>query len=297
MSSGTVPGLDLDTSARRRYMTPIRGRALLRNLRGPVGITVWIGLPIVLGLVILGPIVAPYATESPVGLPNLSPSAAFPFGTDNAGLDVLSRTLAAARLDIGIGLLAAVIAALLGTGIGLLLGLRDTVAANLSLRVIDTFQALPALIISFTVVALSNGSISVLVLMLALLNAPLFVRSTWTSARAVRQLEFVRAARRSGEPAWRVSLVHIGLNSIDASAAQLSTTVGWSILSVAGISFLGGGVRPPTPEWGAMIAAGSSGLIAGYWWESILPGIVLAFCILWFAAVGEVVRRSTTGAR
>ncbi len=297
MSSGTLPGLDVETIPRRRYMTPIRGSTLLRNLRGPVGLTVWIGLPIVLGLVILGPIVAPHPTESPVGLPNMAPTGSFPFGTDNAGLDVLSRTLAAARLDIGIGLLVAVIAALLGTAVGLLLGLRDTVTANLALRVIDTLQALPALIISFTVVALSSGSIPVLVTMLALLNAPLFVRSTWASARAVRELEFVRAARRCGEPGWRVSVLHIGLNSIDASAAQLSTTVGWAILSIAGISFLGGGVRPPTPEWGAMIAAGSSGLIAGYWWESILPGIVLAFCILWFAAVGEVVRRSTTGAR
>jgi peptide/nickel transport system permease protein len=227
----------------------------------------------------------------------MSPSGTFPFGTDAAGLDVLSRTLAAAPLDIGIGLLAAAIAGLLGTVIGLLLGLRDSVVANLMLRVIDMVQALPALIIAFTVVALSNGSILVLVVMLALLNAPLFVRSTWASARGVRQLEFVRAARRSGESWWRVSVVHIGLNSIDASVAQLSTTVGWSILAVAGISFLGGGVRPPTPEWGAMIASGSSGLVAGYWWESILPGIVLAFSIMWFAAVGEVVRRSTTGAR
>lgn len=297
MSTSTRPERDVETTPSRRYMSPIRVRALLRNLRGPVGVMVWIGLPIVLGMVILGPYVAPHSTEYPVGLPNMSPNGTFPFGTDAAGLDVLSRTLAAARLDIGIGLLAAAIAGLLGTVIGLLLGLRDSVVANLVLRVIDMVQALPALIIAFTVVALSNGSILVLVVMLALLNAPLFVRSTWTSARAVRQLEFVRAARRSGEAWWRVSVVHIGLNSIDASVAQLSTTVGWSILAVAGISFLGGGVRPPTPEWGAMIASGSSGLIAGYWWESILPGIVLAFSIMWFAAVGEVVRRSTTGAR
>lgn len=295
--SATITEPGADVTKRRRSMSPIRGRTLLRNLRSPVGAMVLVGLPIVLGLVILGPSVAPHATEDPVALPNVGPSGSFLFGTDPTGLDVFSRTLAAARLDIGIGLLAAAAAGLLGTLIGLLLGLRDSVIANLALRVIDTLQALPYLIISFTVVALSNGSIPVLVVMLGVLNAPLFVRSTWTSVRAIRQLEFVRTARRSGEPWWRVTVLHIGLNSIDASAAQLSTTVGWSILSVAGISFLGGGVRPPTPEWGAMIASGSSGLVSGFWWQSILPGIVLAFCILWFAAVGELVRRSTMGAR
>jgi peptide/nickel transport system permease protein len=296
MSVDALPEGEAPTS-RVRSMSPLRRRVLLSNLRSPVGALVMIGLPIMLGLVIIGPYVAPHPTEDPVGLPNIGPSGSFLFGTDPTGLDVLSRTLTAARLDIGIGVLAAVAAALIGTFVGLLLGLRDSVLANLVLRFIDTLQALPSLIISFTVVALSNGSIPVLVVMLAILNAPLFIRSTWSSVRAVRQLEFVRAARRSGESSWRVSFLHIGLNSIDASAAQLSTTVGWSILSVAGISFLGGGVRPPTPEWGAMISAGSSGLVAGYWWQSILPGIVLAFSILWFAAVSEVVRRGTTGAR
>jgi peptide/nickel transport system permease protein len=293
----TLPDHVIQPEQSPRTIRPLRGRTLLRNLRSPLGGTVLVGLPIVLGLVILGPIVAPNPTQDPVGLPNMAPSGTFPFGTDATGLDVLSRTLAAAQLDIGIGLLAAAVAALLGTSIGLLLGMRDSVLANLLLRLIDTIQALPALIISFTVVALSNGSIPILVTMLALLNAPLFIRSTWTSVRAVRQLEFVRAARRSGESWWRVTALHIGLNSIDATAAQFSTTVGWSILAIAGISFLGGGIRPPTPEWGSMIASGSSGLVAGYWWESILPGLVLAMCILWFAAVGELVRRSTTGAR
>jgi peptide/nickel transport system permease protein len=278
---------------KRSFIAP----ALRRNLKSPVGFFAAIGLPIVFVLVAFGPTLAPKATEDPVGLPNHAPSGHFLFGTDAAGLDVLSRTLTAARLDIGIGLIAGLAATVLGTLIGLLLGLRDGALPNLVLRVIDTLQSLPALLISFTVVALSNGSIKILVLMLALLNAPIFIRSTWTSARAARQQEFVHAARRAGESKTRVAFVHIGLNSIDASAAQLSVSVGWSILSIAGISFLGGGVHPPTPEWGAMISAGSSGLVSGYWWESILPGAVMALSIFWFAAVSELVRRSTTGTR
>ncbi len=190
--------------------TPRRRSKLLRGLRGPIGVFVGLGLPIVLGLVILGPSLAPLKTEDPVGLPDLSPSVQFIFGTDNSGLDVFSRTLVAARLDIGIGLLAAVAASLLGSLIGLLLAGRDSIVSDFVLRVIDTLQALPTLIISFTVVALSHGSIPVLVVMLALFHAPLFVRSTWTSARAVRELEFVHAARRSGEPWWRVTFAHIG---------------------------------------------------------------------------------------
>jgi peptide/nickel transport system permease protein len=273
------------------------GPALRRNLKSPVGFIAAIGLPIMFVLVVFGSTLSPHPTEDPVGLPHLSPSGHFLFGTDSAGLDIFSRTLTAARLDIGVGLLAGFAAAILGTLIGLLLGLRDGVVANVVLRVVDTLQSLPALLISFTVVALSNGSIKVLILMLALLHAPIFVRATWTSARAARQQEFVHAARRAGESKTRVALVHIGLNSIDASAAQLSVSVGWSILSIAGISFLGGGVHPPTPEWGAMISAGSSGLVSGHWWESILPGAVMALCILWFATVSELVRRSTTGTR
>jgi peptide/nickel transport system permease protein len=273
------------------------GPALRRNLKSPVGFIAAIGLPIIFVLIAFGPTLSPHPTEDPVGLPNVAPSGHFLFGTDSAGLDVFSRTLTAARLDIGIGLIAGLAAAILGTLIGLLLGLRDGALPNAVLRVIDTLQSLPSLLISFTVVALSNGSIKILILMLALLNAPIFVRSTWTSARAARQQEFVSAARRAGESKVRVAFVHIGLNSIDASAAQLSVSVGWSIISIAGISFLGGGVHPPTPEWGAMISAGSSGLVSGYWWESILPGAVLALSILWFASVSELVRRSTTGSR
>lgn len=285
------------SQARARAALQAHGAVLRRNLRSSLGIFVCIGLPIILFLIIFGPHVVPLKTEDPVGLPDMPPSAQFLFGTDNTGLDVFSRTITAARLDIGIGLIAGLTSCLLGTFLGLMLALRDSALAGVFLRIIDTMQALPTLIISFTVVALSGGAIPVLIVMLSLLHAPLFVRSTWTSARTVREMEFVRAARRTGEPWWRITFVHIGLNSIDASAAQLSTTVGWSILSIAGISFLGGGVRPPTPEWGAMISAGSSGLVAGYWWESMLPGLVLAFCVFWFASVSEVVRRITTGHR
>jgi peptide/nickel transport system permease protein len=273
------------------------GPALRHNLKSPVGFISAIGLPLLFVLVAFGSTLSPHPTEDPVGSPNLSPTGHFLFGTDAAGLDVFSRTLTAARLDIGIGLIAGLSSAILGTLIGLLLGLRDGALPNSVLRVVDTLQSLPSLLISFTVVALSNGSVRILILMLALLNAPIFVRSTWTSARAARQQEFVQAARRAGESKARIAFVHIGLNSIDASAAQLSVSVGWSILAIAGISFLGGGVHPPTPEWGAMISAGSSGLVSGYWWESILPGAVLALSILWFAAVSELVRRSTTGTR
>jgi peptide/nickel transport system permease protein len=284
----TAPALE-----KRMFLGP----ALRQNLKSPVGFIAAIGLPIVFVLVAFGSTLSPLATEDPVGLPNRGPSGHSLFGTDAAGLDVFSRTLTAARLDIGIGLIAGISAAVLGTLIGLLLGLRDGAVPNLFLRVVDTLQSLPALLISFTVVALSGGSIKVLILMLALLHAPIFVRATWTSARAARQQEFVHAARRAGESKLKVALVHIGLNSIDASAAQLSVSVGWSILSIAGISFLGGGVHPPTPEWGAMISAGSAGLVSGYWWESILPGAVMALSIFWFAAVSELVRRSTTGTR
>jgi peptide/nickel transport system permease protein len=286
--------LNLSPAPIVRSAKPARRAQILHYLSGPVGFIVCIGIPIVLGLVLFGPMLAPLPTEDPVGIPDMPPSREFLFGTDNTGLDIFSRTLTAGRLDIGIGLIAATASLVLGTLVGLLLALRDSAVSTLFLRVIDTMQALPTLIISFTVVALSNGSIPVLVVMLGLFHAPLFVRSTWTSARAIREMEFVRAARRTGEPWWRVAFLHIGLNSIDAAAAQFSTTVGWSILSIAGISFLGGGVRPPTPEWGAMISGGSSGLVAGYWWESLLPGLVLAFCVLWFAALSEIIRRVRT---
>ncbi|MDX2238923.1 MAG: ABC transporter permease [Hyphomonadaceae bacterium] len=209
------------------------------------------------------------------------------FGTDAAGFDVFARTLAAARTDLLIAVAAAAISAAIGAPLGVIAGAVRTPATEALARASDVLQSFPVFITAMVLVALAGRSWASIVLAMTLLYAPIFLRLTRAEALAVSARGYVEAARIAGVPGWRIALQHVAPNALGPALSQLSVTIGFAILLTAGLSFVGAGVRPPTPEWGLMIAQGAGQIVLGDWWPALFPGAAITLTVFGFAAMGQ----------
>jgi len=261
-------------------------------------------------LAVWGPVIGPYdptLTTASVAVPPPSPSevpglliAQFSgqletpphwMGTDANGYDVFSRVIAAPRADLTIALLATALSAILGVGLGLLAGYFRNIATELLMRVSDVMQSFPVFISAMVLVALAGRSTTNIVIALAFVYTPIFVRLTRAEVLSQRSRGFVESARALGTSELTIAIRHVLPNSLTPALIQLSVTVGFAILLTAGLSFVGAGVRPPTPEWGLMISTGANQIILGEWWPSVFPGIAISLTVFGFAALGNVVER------
>jgi peptide/nickel transport system permease protein len=253
-----------------------------------------VGLSILLA--IIGPSIAPYDPEKPTPSVLLPPSFAHPFGTDASGLDVLSVILAGFRVDVFIALLAVGISLAGGIVLGALCGYgfnNNRVVAWISgilVRVLDMVQSIPVFILALALVGMFGQNIRNVIIAVAFVNLPIFARLTRTAVRRTESREFVLASRALGVREPLILGAHVLPNSLEGTIAYASIAVGGAILLTAGLSFLGAGVRPPTPEWGAEIASGAGYVITGQWWISVAPGLVLSTVVLGFAILGDSVR-------
>jgi peptide/nickel transport system permease protein len=208
-------------------------------------------------------------------------------GTDRNGMDIWARLLYAARVDLGIAVAAVGIAVAVGTTLGAIVGYLGGWLDELGMRVVDMFQAFPAFILALAVAALVGPGTLNLIAVLALVNAPGYLRLMRTEVRSTREHGYVEAARAAGAPWWSVLFRQVVPNSLRPVLVIAPLNCGWAILTLAGLSFLGLGVRIPNPEWGAMIAAGADDMVSGDWWTSVFPGIALFVTVLGFNLVGE----------
>ncbi len=213
------------------------------------------------------------------------------FGTDDAGLDVFSRVLTAPRTDLVIAVSANLISLLLGTGLGLLCGYCRGWLAELVLRASDLLQSFPILISGMILVALAGRSAGNIILALGLLYTPIYVRLARVEVLTQRSRGYVEASRAIGLRESLIAVRHVLPNSLAPSLIQASVMIGFGILTTAGLSFVGAGVRPPTPEWGLMIAGGVNDLIQGQWWPSAFPGVAISLTVFGFAALGNGLER------
>jgi peptide/nickel transport system permease protein len=243
------------------------------------------------GIALLGPWIVPYdplATNSAVALQ--PPSGAHWFGTDALGRDIFSRTLAATRLDLGIAvsavLLSFVIGIPLGLAAGYLGGAWDTVVTRLS----DTIMAFPLFVLAMGIVAALGNTVGNIVLATAVINLPFYVRVARAETNIRRNAGFVEAARLAGNTDARILAVHLFPNILPPAMVQVSLNMGWAILNAAGLSFIGLGVRPPTPEWGILVAEGAQFIVSGEWWVSFFPGAVLMLAVFSFNLLGDALR-------
>lgn len=261
-----------------------------------IGLTI---VAVILVLAVIGPLIAPFPTETgspgssmrPPGWPHI-------FGTDENGMDIFSRVISAPRVDVTVALVATAISVLVGTPLGVLAGFFDgrgnRFASGMSeatLRVLDVVQAFPVFILALVLVAIRGAGIVNIIAAVAFVNAPVFLRLARGEVLALRERPYAEAARAVGNSDAAIAFRHLLPNALPALLVQVSVTIGFSILLTAGLSFVGAGVKPPTPELGAMIASGSKYLILGQWWATVFPGIALGVMVFAFGVTGEAIGR------
>jgi peptide/nickel transport system permease protein len=246
---------------------------------------------LILFAAIFGPLVVPYdplASNTDAALK--PPSAAHWFGTDQLGRDILSRVVAATRLDFTIAVASVALVFLLGGLAGVAAGFFGGWVDTLVGRVADTIMAFPLFVLAMGIVAALGNSVTNIVIATAIINFPLYARVARAEANIRREAGFVQAAWLSGNSEWRLLLTQIVPNIMPIMAVQMSLTMGYAILNAAGLSFIGLGVRPPTPEWGIMVAEGASFIVSGEWWIAFFPGLALMTAVFCFNLLGDGVR-------
>ena len=255
-------------------IAPARWRLLLHRP------TFFIGAGILLFWVvcaIFGHLFAPYNPLAQNLLAaNTGPSGAHWFGTDPLGRDVLSRIITGARDILIITPLATIIGTILGTALGLAMGYFGGKLDLVAGRIVEAVLALPIVIIAFLFIVALGPSVTTLVIVIGLVFTPLIARTVRAAVLAERHLDYVSSARLLGENPARVMFGEILPNVLPSILVEFTVRLGYAVFALVTLSFLGFGIQPPTPDWGADISANYSGLLAGYWWQTLFAALAIA---------------------
>jgi len=269
----------------------LRALVWTRLRRDPVALIAVI-LLLALGVVVIAaPLTAPrdpIRQESSVRLsPPLTPG--YPLGADGLGRDILSRLIWGGRVSLVVGIVPVLVAAALGVVIGLLSGFYGGRLDNLLMRCLDIIFAFPAILLALAIVATLGPSISNAMLAITVVAVPPFARLIRSAVLTLKAQAFVDAARALGAGDGRIVLRHILPNSVSTVVVYGTLEVGKTVVFAAGLSFLGLGIQPPNPEWGAMLAEGRQVLaVAPH--VSTVPGVMIFLVTLGLNAVGDALR-------
>lgn len=212
------------------------------------------------------------------------------FGTDQLGRDVFSRVLIATRLDLAIAVSAVALSFVFGSVLGALAGFFGGWTDRIVGRIADTIMAFPLFVLAMGIVAAMGNTVENIVYATAIINLPFYARVARTEVNVRRNADFVLAARLAGNSSLRLLATHIYPNTLPPMMVQVSLNMGWAILNAAGLSFIGLGVRPPTPEWGIMVAEGAGYIVSGEWWLALFPGAALMLAVFCFNLLGDGLR-------
>ena len=240
---------------------------------------------------VLGPHIVPYdplASDTAAALKG--PSRAHWFGTDQLGRDIMSRVIVATRLDLAIAVFSVALVFLLGGVSGVMAGFFGGWTDRIVGRLADTIMAFPLFVLAMGIVAALGNTVQNIVLATAIVNFPLYARVARAEANVRREAGFVQAARLSGNGEFRIVLAQVLPNIMPIMIVQMSLTMGYAILNAAGLSFIGLGVRPPTAEWGIMVAEGAAFMVSGEWWIAFFPGLALMIAVFCFNLLGDGLR-------
>jgi peptide/nickel transport system permease protein len=272
---------------------------------GPLGVTrrpaattgggsramAWVGVGLIAAVVLVAlvaPLLSPWSpTQIDPAAIRQPPGGAHLLGTDANGMDVWSRIVHAARVDLGVALAAVVLAVLGGALLGVLTGYAGGWFDAVVMRLLEIVQSFPTFILALAVAAMLGPGLVNLTIVVAVVSIPSYARLVRAEVRTVRELAYVDAARTSGIRASAVLWRHVLPNSLTAVRIVAPLNVGWAMLTLAGLSFLGLGVPVPEAEWGAMISQGTSDVVAGRLWTTVPPGLALVVCVLGFSLLGE----------
>jgi peptide/nickel transport system permease protein len=240
---------------------------------------------------IFGPWIVPYdplASNTAQALK--APSWQFWFGTDQLGRDIFSRVVVATRLDMTIAVTSVALVFALGGISGIAAGYFGGWIDIVVSRLADMIMAFPLFVLAMGIVAALGNTVTNIVIATAIINYPLYARIARAEANVRREAGFVMAARLSGNSEWRILFTQILPNVMPIMVVQMSLTMGYAVLNAAGLSFIGLGVRPPTPEWGIMVADGAGYIVSGEWWIALFPGLALMLAVFCFNLLGDGLR-------
>jgi peptide/nickel transport system permease protein len=279
--------LALDDSLDEISRRPL-GATLRRHPRVLVGGGL---LLVLLSMAVLAPLVAPYdpiAVDASRGLER--PSLAHLLGTDDLGRDVFSRVVYGARVSLTVGAISVSIGLLVGVTLGLIAGYLGGAADLLIMRAIDALLAFPALVLAISITAALGPQIQNAMIAIGIVAIPAYTRLTRGQVLAMREREFVTAARALGAEGPRVVLRHILPNILNPIIVQVTLSTAFAILAEAALSFLGLGAQPPTPSWGQDINYSQRYLANQMWWMSAGPGLGIFLAVFAFNFLGDALR-------
>ncbi|GAB4449863.1 MAG: ABC transporter permease [Chloroflexi bacterium OHK40] len=277
----------------RQRRTPRWLRSLLRNGVGLLGLSIVVGVVLV---AIAAPLLAPHDPARINVRARLLPPAWLAdgdprhlLGTDQLGRDVLSRLIDGSRVSVVVGVLGVAISVLVGVTIGLVSGYVGGRLDGLISRAVDTFMAIPFIILALAAVGFLGPGLTNLIIVLGLTGWVTFARVVRGEVLSVKTMEFVTAARTIGQRGWRIALFHV-LPNVAASIIVLATLqIATVIIAESSLSFLGMGVQPPTITWGTMLAEGRNHL-ATSWWLATFPGVAISITALGCILMGDWLR-------
>jgi len=240
----------------------------------------------------LAPLLAPYdpaAIDDPVATRHLVPSAQHLFGTDEFGRDWFSRAVYGARVSLSVGILAVIVAVTFGTIYGSVAGYFGGFVDNALMRFVDVIMAFPTFFLMLMLVGVFEADLVVLVLILGLTSWTGTARFIRGEILSLKERDFIEAARAMGLPHRLVIFRHLIPNAMAPVLVSAALMVGGMIGAEAGLSFLGIGIRPPTPSWGNMVSQGQDALLVA-WWVAMFPGLLLSITILSFNLLADGLR-------
>jgi peptide/nickel transport system permease protein len=271
----------------------LRRRYVLRSLRRSP--TFIVGTVILLFWVIMALFSTHIAKYGPYAIDPLHafahPGGAHWFGTDEAGRDVLSRTLAGSRTVLVIAPLVAAICLLVGGGIGLLSGFLAGTRDEVIMRSVDVILSLPVIIFAIVAVAALGRSLPVIILVIGFLFSAPVARTIRAASLAESQKEYVQAARLRGEPAIYILVSEILPNMLPPVIVEGTVRLGYAVFTAAGLAFLGFGVQPPSPDWGLTISIDSQYLQTA-WWTVLFPALALASLVVGVNLIADGIRKA-----
>jgi peptide/nickel transport system permease protein len=263
-----------------REATGSRGRANIALIVGAVVVGAWVFVAA------FAPWLAPH---SPTDLDVMNrlepPGATHLFGTDEAGRDNFSRVLYGARITIPVAFTVILLASLFGAGVGAMAGYVGGRVDEVLMRVVDIVLAFPPIVLAMAITAALGAGLRNAMFAILLVSWPEFSRLMRGQVLAIKENDYVIAARALGAPGLRVVLTHILPNAFPPIVVKGSLDIGNAIIFTAALSFIGLGAVPPAPEWGAMIAAGQSKF--EYWWAATFPGLAIVSVVLGFNFLGD----------
>lgn len=252
-----------------------------------------VGLFIVLFFVLLagiGPMLAPHKPLTMrLDASYTPPSPDHPFGTDDLGRDVLSRIIYGARYDISLTLVTVLLAVVTGLVAGTIAAYFGGITDTVLMRSVDVLLAFPAFVLGLALVAFLGPSIRNIVLVLATTRFPRYARLIRGTVLSVKRREYVEAAQMIGTPDHKIILEHILPNSIAPVIVYSTLDLGSIITALAGLSFLGVGIQPPTPDWGLMLTSARNNLVIAPW-TAIFPGLAISLAVIGFNFMGDGLR-------